>query len=379
MAFVKDFSILHIGKFYPPQKGGIETHLHDLAIRQVGVADVNVIVANVRPQAEHFVSEGVSVTRVARIGTVASMPVCVGLTSAVRQTPADLVHIHTPNPGAAFAFLMSKHRGKLVITHHADTSGRAFLRKMSDPFVIQAMRRANRILVTSKRYCESSDELKPFYEKCRVIPLGIDIDHGPYADPNIIRTIRERFGERIVLAVGRLVSYKGFDILVRAMKQVDAKLLLIGSGPERHSLVKLAAVEGVERKIEFLGPVENLAPYFSAASLFVLPSMTRAEAFGLVQLEAMLAGLPIVNTDIESGVPEISMDGQTGITVPPGDVTALSGAISLLLGRKDLRTQFGNAARIRTKTEYTADLMAKRTLDVYAEVLGYPQNRSCHE
>jgi glycosyltransferase involved in cell wall biosynthesis len=348
----------------------METHLHDLAIRQTGVANVNVIVANVRPRSEHCVSEGVSITRVARIGTVASMPLCMGLTAAIRHKPADLVHIHMPNPGVAFAFLMSGHSGKLVITHHADTLGREVLRKLSDPFVNRVMERAARIIVTSKRYCDSSGELKPFHGKCDIVPLGIDCKRDFKNDPPIVQDLRLRFGEKIILAVGRLVPYKGFDILIRAMKHIEAKLLLIGTGPQRESLARLAAGEGIERKVEFLGRVENLDPYFAAASLFSLPSVTRAEAFGLVQLEAMAAGLPIVNTNIDSGVPEVSLDGQTGITVPAGDVTALASAMLLLLGRKDLREKFGNAARTRARAEYTADLMSQRTLRVYEEVLG---------
>jgi glycosyltransferase involved in cell wall biosynthesis len=348
----------------------METHLHDLAIRQISVAKVNIIVANVRPRSEHCVSEGISITRVARIGTVASMPLCLGLTTAIRHNPAELVHIHMPNPGAAFAFLMSGHSGKLVITHHADTLGRAVLRKLSDPFVNRAMERAARIIVTSKRYCDSSDELKPFHGKCEIVPLGIDCGSDLDNDPSIVQDLRQRFGENIILAVGRLVPYKGFDILIRAMKHIDAKLLLVGTGPQRDFLASLAAAERIERKVEFLGRVENLDPYFAAASLFSLPSVTRAEAFGLVQLEAMASGLPIVNTNIDSGVPEVSLDGQTGITVPPGDVTALANAILLLLSRKDLREKFGNAARTRARAEYNADLMSQRTLRIYEEVLG---------
>jgi rhamnosyl/mannosyltransferase len=193
-------------------------------------------------------------------------------------------------------------------------------------------------------------------------------------DGTIVRQIREQFGDRLILAVGRLVPYKGFDVLIRAMKHVDARLLLIGTGPQYDVLARLAVSECVERKITMLGRVENIGPYFGAASLFVLPSVTRAEAFGLVQVEAMAAGLPVINTDIDSAVPECSIDGRTGITVPPRDITALSEAMRLLLDRKDLRFQFGEAARARVNAEYTADLMATRTMSVYSEALATISN-----
>jgi glycosyltransferase involved in cell wall biosynthesis len=365
-------SILHIGKYYPPHNGGMETHLRDLAVRQTGMAEVNVIVANSARRDESCVMEGVRVTRVGRVATIASMPVCPGLSAAIHRSPANLVHIHMPNPGAALAFLMSRHPGKLVITHHADTLGREVLRRFSDPFVNRLMRRASCIIVTSARYRDSSSELIPFRDKCRVVPLGIDVRDTVCTDKATVQLLRRSFGDRLILAVGRLVPYKGFDILIRAMKNIDGRLLLIGAGPRYNALARLAASEGVESKITMLGRVEDIRPYFAAATVFVLPSVTRAEAFGIVQLEAMAAGLPVINTDIDSGVPEVCVDGVMGLTVSPQDATSLSQAIRLLLDRRDLREQFGKAARARVNAEYTSDLMAMRTSCVYSEVLGAP-------
>jgi glycosyltransferase involved in cell wall biosynthesis len=363
-------SILHIGKFYPPHHGGMETHVHDLAVRQAGRADVNVIVANNHCKHEKCVIEGVSVARVARMGTLASMPICPGMTGEIRKTPTDLAHIHVPNPGAAAAFLLSGHQGRVVITHHADTVGRKILRRLSDPFVRKLMERADCIIVTSRRYLESSTELSDYRDKCRVVPLGIDPGVARCSDTGLIAQLRQRLGERVVLAVGRLVPYKGFDILIRAMKNADAHLVLIGSGPERGSLSALVTAAGVAQKVTMLGRVEDVRPYFAAAAVFVLPSITRAEAFGLVQLEAMAAGLPVVNTDVDSGVPEVSVNGVTGITVAPGDADALSRAMTTLLDGLELRRQMGRAAQERVNSEFTSDLMAARISAIYSNALG---------
>lgn len=366
---VKDVSVLHVGKFYPPHSGGMETHVRDLAVRQARLASVSVIAANSFARSEASEMDGVHVRRVARYATIASMPICPGLSAAIQRSPADLVHIHTPNPGAALAFLMSRHIGKVVITHHADTIGKKLLRCFSDPFVERLMRRADRIIVTSARYRDSSSELAAFRDKCRIVPLGIDVNHVAFADPEVSQRLRRQFGDRFILAVGRLVPYKGFDILIRAIKHVHATLLLIGVGPMHDALAKLAKSEGVEGKVIMLDHVEDTRPYFAAASLFVLPSVTRAEAFGIVQLEAMAAGLPVVNTNIDSGVPEVSINGTTGITVPPGDAAGLAEAMQLLLEREDLRRLYGEAGKKRVNAEYTADLMCARTMQVYREVL----------
>jgi glycosyltransferase involved in cell wall biosynthesis len=361
--------ILHVGKFYPPHPGGMETHLRDLAVRQARVADVTVVVSNSAARNETSCIEGVRVERAARFGTIASMPVCPALTAMIRRNPADLVHIHTPNPGAALAFIASRHTGRLVITHHSDTLGRRALRRCSDPFVRRVMEQAAVIIATSSRYLDSSPELLDYSSKCRVVPLGIDFENTRIPSTENIRDLRQRFGQRIIVSVGRLVPYKGFDVLVRAMRNVDASLLLIGTGPLRETLARLAMAEGVQHKVNLLGRVEDVSLYLSSADCFVLPSVTRAEAFGLVQLEAMAAGIPVVNTDLHSGVPEVSIDGESGITVAPGDVKALSDALQLLMEQKDLRRKLGRNGQIRVRNQFSADLMHERTLSVYSEAL----------
>lgn len=360
--------ILHIGKFYAPSCGGIETHVRELAVRQAHMATVSVLASNRSLRTEVAEIEGVRVIRLANLGTIASMPVCPTLPSALRHSPAEVVHIHLPNPASAFAFVTSGHPGKLVITHHADTMGRKTLRHLSDPFVHRLMRMASRIIVTSGRYLRSSEELRPYRDKCSIIPLGISIAEPPPDDGRQILQLRRKREERLVLAIGRLVPYKGFDVLIRAMKRVHARLALIGAGPQADWLMELARREGVREKIAMLGWIDDLGSFLRQASIFVMPSVTRAEAFGLVQLEAMAAGLPIINTDLDSGVPEVSVHGITGFTVPPGDVGALSSAISLLLDRKDLREQFGAAAMDRA-ADFSADAMADRTMALYEEVL----------
>ena len=358
-------SILHIGKFYPPHRGGIESHVYDLATRQARLSSVRVIVSNDSAKTEVSNIDGVQVMRLAKLATIASMPVCPGLVDAISRSSADIVHLHVPNPGAAFSFLASNHRGRLVVTHHADTLGRECLRRLSDPFVRRTMQHAHRIIVSSKRYLASSEELEPFRDKCEIIPLGIE--PGSLANHAEVRVdkLRERFGEIFVLAVGRLVPYKGFDILIRAMRYLDVPLVLIGDGPVEKKLRALARAEGVTDRVHILKFVDHVTAYLCAASIFVLPSITRAEAFGLSQLEAMAAGVPVVNTNIDSGVPEVSIDGQTGLTVPPGDVISLARAIKLLLTRPDLRRQFGAAGRVRATAQYSADLMSERVMGVY--------------
>ena len=362
-------SILHIGKYYPPHMGGMETHLQNLVSRMSGTYDIQVLVAgdSSRKQVDHL--DGAVITRVPTVGVLASMPLTPTLPGELMKMKPDLVHVHTPNPAAALAVVAAHYRGPLVVMHQSDTLGRKVLKRLCDPFVNSMLRRADRIIVASQRYVDSSVELGPFRSKCRVIPMGIKYDEGG-ADRDIdSKKIIQDHGPRLILAVGRLVGYKGFTYLVEAMQNVDATLLLVGNGPLDADLKEQARRCGVNHKIKFLGTIDHLDKYYRASSIFVLPSISRAEAFGLVQLEAMAASLPVVNTDLDSGVPEISLDGVTGRTVPPADAPALAGAINELLGNEYLRRRMGEAGRERARREFSLDLMVERTKALYEEVL----------
>ena len=361
--------ILHIGKYYPPHVGGIETHLHYLVSHQSPLLPVEVVVANERAVTRTEVMDGAKITRVASFGTWASQPVCPSLPWALAGHSESMVHLHLPNPWAAQAYLMSGHKGKLIVTHHADTLGRRHLRRFTDPFVRQVMKRAAAIIITSKRYLESSDELVGFHDKCRIVPLGIDVEEFNVESLPEVRAIRAKYGPRLIVAVGRLVPYKGFDVLLQAMNKIDATLLLIGSGPLQKELETTIEKLGIADKAHLLGHVKDTAPYYKAAQMLVLSSVSRAESFGLVQLEAMAAGIPVVNTEIDSGVPEVSPHGVTGITVPPRDPEALAHAVRVLLDDEETRAKYGQAACVRAREEYTALRMTESTLRVYESVL----------
>ena len=365
----RPLSVLHVGKFYPPHRGGVETHLQHLVSHQTPQMSVEVVVANDRPVTETEVLDGAKITRVATMGNFASQPICPSLPWKLTGRNDVIVHLHVPNPWAVQAYLMSGHKGKLIITHHADTLGRRQLRRFVNPFVRRAMDRASAIIVTSGRYLASSEELSDFRDKCHVVPLGIDSDPFRAEVSAKVRGIHEKYGQRLILAVGRLVYYKGFEYLLQAMRDVDAKLLLIGSGPARKQLEVAIQRLKIADKAFLLGPVEDLVPYYKSAMMLVLPSVSRAESFGMVQVEAMAAGIPVINTHIDSGVPEVSLDGVTGITVPPKNATALADAMRMLLDCPETRAAYGQAGFARAHAEYSADRMADRTFEVYESVL----------
>jgi len=293
------------------------------------------------------------------------------MVSEIRGSDADIVHIHLPNPAAVLSYFASGRRGPLVVSYHSDTIRQRFLGAVFNPILHSALRRSSAIIAASPNYVTSSPVLSRHRERCHVIPYGLPLEEFATCDPAAVAKIRQQYGDRLILSVGRLVYYKGFEYLIRAMTRTQGTLLIIGDGPLRSRLTALARELGVAERVHFLGSVDDqtrLACYH-AADIFVLASLARSEAFGIVQIEAMAAGKPVVNTALDSGVPFVSQNEVTGLTVPPQDHEALASAITRLLSNPTLRREYGSAAALRAKQEFSVQKMISRIVNLYMAVL----------
>jgi glycosyltransferase involved in cell wall biosynthesis len=364
--------VLQIGKYYPPARGGIETHLEQLCQLLKGEVELEVIVANHRDGEKQEILNGVPVRRLRTSVTVAGAPICPQLPRAIREANADIAHIHTPHPAALLGYLVSGAQCRLVCTYHSDIVRQRILGTLLAPLQNFAFRRTKAIIVSNPNLLVSSPVLSRHRERSVVVPFGVQ--YSLYQRPVLqaVNAIRERFGVPIVLAIGRLVYYKGFECLIRAMAglRVPAVLLIVGDGPLRCALETQIRALGLSDRVHLLGNVEDTTAYYQACDLFVLPSIARSEAFGIVQLEAMACGKAVINTNIEgSGVTFVSGNGETGVTVPPADASALESEISRLLCDDPLRTQLGQAGRQRVQEKFTLKAMLDRTLSVYHRVM----------
>jgi glycosyltransferase involved in cell wall biosynthesis len=368
--------VLHVGKFYPPHMGGMETHLEALCGELRKSLDLHVLVASDDGSSAEEVLEGVPVSRVPTRLHLSSTPICPGMVARIRNSDADIIHIHLPNPGAVLAYLASRNHGRLVVTYHSDTVRQKFLGAMFAPWLHAALRHSSAVIATSADYQQTSPVLARYRNRCHVIPYGIPLEQFEHSDASEVAAVRQRHGDRLVISVGRLVYYKGFEYLIQAMTSVRGTLIIVGDGPLRLKLESLAASLGVREKIVFAGEIQNerLVPYYHAADVFALASVARSEAFGIVQIEAMAAGIPVVNTRLDSGVPFVSLHEKTGLTVPPADPHALAEAINRLLDQPDLRRSLGAAARARARQEFSIDVMTARTLALYDRVMSYPRS-----
>lgn len=367
--------VLHIGKFYPPHPGGMESHLEALCRELNDSIDLEVLVASSNgDRTTQEVLDGVKVARLSKLFSLRSAPICPRMVREIRSSRADIVHIHFPNPSAILAYLASGHHGRLVITYHSDIVRQKVLGRFFDPILRHALDRADAIIASSWNYMRSSYVLPAYKNKSRVIPFGIPVEH--FQRPNALEVLRIRklFGPRIVLGIGRLVYYKGFEHLIAAMKLVEGRLIIVGHGPLHDKLQQQARECGLTERVTFLTDVKDVCPYYHAADVFALPSVARSEAFGIVQLEAMACGKPVVNTNLDTGVPSVSLDGVSGITVPPADPEKLGSAINSLLNDPLRSAVYGRAGQLRVEQKFSLRAMARQTLALYREVVESPRS-----
>ncbi len=182
---------------------------------------------------------------------------------------------------------------------------------------------------------------------------------------------RQTTDDGLILFVGRLRYYKGLHVLLEAMPQIPATLLIGGDGPERARLAAQAAELGVADRIHFLGdvPDADLPALYQAADVFVLPAHLRAEALGLSQIEALASGVPCVSTELGTGTSFANQHGETGLVVPPGDQAGLAQAINTLLADPAMRRRMGAAGQQRVAALFTRERMVAGNEAVYREAV----------
>jgi glycosyltransferase involved in cell wall biosynthesis len=364
--------ILQIYKDYDPVVGGMENHIRTLAEGMVHRGqDVTVLATSPRRRTQIEELRGVKVIKAGRLATVSSTPVSIDLFLWVRRLKADITHLHFPYPWGEMAHLIFGASQKTIITYHSDVVRQKALLKLYRPLLYRVLTRADRVLATSPQYVDGSPYLRTVRDKCTVIPLGIDL--GPFQRPRVegVKRLRAQYRPPLLLFVGVLRYYKGLGGLIRAMRDLDARLLVVGSGPMASEWRALAHNLGLTDKVFFVGHVEDdeLPVYYQSCDLFVLPASHRSEAFGTVQIEAMACGKAVVSTELGTGTSYVNVDGQTGLVVPARDVTALSEAIKRLLADEARRTQMGERGRRRATQEFSSEVMVERVLDVYRSVL----------
>lgn len=370
--------VLEVNKAYYPHIGGIETLVKQYS-QELGTvcnADVKTLVCrDGRGKTTREKLDGVKLTRAGSLGTYFSCPLSFSFIRLFRKMTeeADVVHIHVPFPLADAALLLSGFKGRVVVSWHSDVVKQKKLMTFYKPFMMKLLKRADCIITATKGHIDGSDYLPGFRRKCRIVPYGITPEDYLLVERSPFLTGRLNDKKNIkVFFTGRLVYYKGVDILLKAFTMTEnCELFIAGTGEMEQELKDFAKRNNIGKKVHFLGflPDNELKQAYADCDIFVLPSVAKSEAFGIVQLEAMVYGKPVINTKLPSGVPYVSVHGKTGLTVPPSDAKALAEAINTLAADEKMRESFGKAAAERVMTEFSEKNVIRKLYGILSENL----------
>lgn len=371
--------VLHLGKF-DGYVGGIERQLRSLLQNLPADIEAVNLVANNVPITDEHRTYGYRTVRGANHGVVASVALAPALPLLARRLHKemgfDIVHLHFPDPLGQLTAMSLPRSVKRVISWHSDIvkqrTALRFYRPLLDPFV----RDADAIIGASPQHFDASQQMVAGKagQLRVVIPYGFD--PGAFEWNDVARERQRAFAanerqQPVIFTVGRHVYYKGFDVLIRALRHVDADLWIGGRGPFTESWREVAVAAGVADRVRFAGfiPDNELVAWYDACDVFCMPSTERAEQFGLVQLEAMHLGKPVVATRLGTGVEYVTLDEETGLLVPPGDEAALASALNRLLGDAALRQRLGEAGRQRVAQTFSCRQMVDATVGLYRRIL----------
>lgn len=368
--------ILQIGKFYPIV-GGVEKVMYDIT---TGVSERGICCDMLCATSEHAYRGTLHLNDYGHIfcaptlfklaATMISPAMILRLRKIQREY--DIIHIHHPDPMACLALFLSGYKGKVVLHWHSDILKQKTLLKLYAPLQRWLIRRADRIVGTTPVYVKDSPFLQEVRNKVTSIPIGIK---RVVTDKGGVRAIRERYqGKKIILSVGRLVGYKGYDYLIGAANYLDDDYVILigGSGPLKDELQSIIDRTAVSDKVKLLGFIPDgvLSDYYEACDLFCLSSIWKTEAFAIVQIEAMSCGKPVVATNIKgSGVSWVNADGISGLNVEPANAGCLAGAITQILSDDDLYAKLSRGAMDRYHSLFTRERMVDGCLGLYDRVL----------
>jgi glycosyltransferase involved in cell wall biosynthesis len=365
--------------YFAPHIGGVESHVLALARELLRRGhEVQVFTSNHAGLKEFDSVEGVPVRRVPVSSMLFDTPLTPRLTGVLQSEKWDLIHAHSPPPMSSYyaARAAVKADVPLVYTHHCDPEipsllGRAVSWVYYRTLLNYTLRHAARIIVYTESYAATSYAL--WKHPTALVPTGLDLAHfGPGNDGAAVLKKHGLEGGRTVLFVGRLTAHKGIQTIIEAaaLTGPDVRFVLVGPGDFPAAWSRRMRELGVEKKFVLAGKVaENELPaYYAACDLLVLPSLSRLEAFGLVLVEAMASGKPVVASDLP-GVREVIKDGKTGLLCDPFNAADLAAKIGALAGNDRAASEMGAAGRKLAEERYSWEVIGGKIEKVYKDVI----------
>lgn len=369
--------LLQVAKFFNPDTGGIETvteQISNMLLPHRIVADVLCTEFNGSYQP---LDRPYQVYRCKAEFGIGNKQFSAQYVKYIKDLSSsyDCAIVHMPNPFAAMAML-TFWRKPIILLWHADTPQR-WVRTLAGWADRKLIQRASRIIGPTPVHLSESYDARRFQSKGVVIPYPFDAGRLPpptKASPMVEKVLKWSRGRKLSISIGRLVPYKGFDVLIQSASHFDDGLaaVIVGGGALLEKYRTLAAANGVEDRIFFTGPVsdQELADLLSIASIGCMPSISAAEMYGVAQVEAMSFGLPVVSTRLpRSGVSYVNRHNETGLVVEPNDIEALARALNQLSSDGKLYERLSMGAFQSYQNDHAIAPVSKKYADLITEVV----------
>ena len=369
---IKDnLKILQFGKFFPI-KGGVEKVAFDLmsGLSEQGIKCDMMCAATDKMADITKINEYAKLICCKTLFKYASTMISPNMIKTFKKecNKYNIIHIHHPDPMAALTLYLSGYKGRVILHWHSDIIKQKILLKLYHPLQNWLLKRANTIIGTSPVYVKESPFLQDVQNKILSLPIGVAQMQYTIEE---VEFIKNRYsGKKIIFSLGRLVGYKGYKYLIEAANYLndDFIILIGGTGPLKEELQTKINERNLQNKVKLLGFIQDneLAAYYKACELFCLPSIQKTEAFGIVQIEAMSLGKPIIATMIpESGVSWVNEQGISGINVKPQNAKEIAQAIQTITSDINTYKTFSERALERYKSKFTKNLMIENCLKIY--------------
>ena len=365
--------ITHVFKtYFPDTHGGLEE-----AIRQIGKYSISkgfeVRVVSVSKVPRENELEGIKCKSYLFSLGSSSMPVSIDMAKdfarIVKET--DILHLHFPYPYGELLTLFTRVKKPIVVTFHCEIRNRVFLRVCYEPFIRILMKKVNVIVPTSTNLLNSTPILKRYKQKTKVINLWLDKTRfESISDVDVsFRSKIEKLGQ-YALFTGVLRWYKGLDFLLDAAKNVKGNIVIVGKGPLKETIEKRIREENLTNvyMLGFLSDSE-LCYVLRKCRFFVLPSISPAEAFGQVLLEASYFSKAMITTELGTGTSYVNLHNETGFVVPPRNNVELQKAMNILFLDNILCENMGKNAFVRYESIFREEIQGEKYVNLYNRLL----------
>lgn len=365
--------VLHVYKnFGPPNHGGVESFITNLAQGSIGHARHIVLACGTSKRVEIFRFKGALVVRVPQQAFFLSMPIALGLFAVFYKLArrVNVVNYHFPFPLQDLLTRLVPAQVPQVVTYHSDVVRQKISGRLYAPLRDRFLRRVDQVIATSPDYLESSEVLSQLPHKPVVIPLAIDINK-PVVNHAKLDKWEPHLAQPYFLFLGGHRTYKGLDCLIKATSLSGCNLVIAGDEGYVTQEIRQQAQEQAPNQVLITGSVSEAEKFalLDNCLALVLPSNMRSEAFGVVLLEASRQSRPMITTEIGTATSWVNIANATGLVVQPNDHAELAEAMDKLQRSPSLRVQFGQQARQRLERLFDLNLMAKKYLSLYQNLI----------